>query len=133
MKGFNFTASRLSRYFHTRGVSTNMDVAKVWHKYISPTLDPDTGIASTLFGNSDEFIELDSESFADQSLSSIYMYQSPVSPLNKTPLSQNTQDVTPNPNSRYVSIDCYLSSVTVTMHYFYFSMLTTFHNDTYIQ
>ena len=103
MKGFNFTASRLSRYFHTRGASSNEDVARVWCKYISPTLDPDTGIASTIFGDSDG---LDSQSSADQSL-----FQSPLPPLNKTPLSQDVQSVTPNSKSRYVSFKFYCPSV----------------------
>ena len=120
MKGFTFTASRISRYFHTRGARSNEDVARVWSKYISPTLDPDTDIASTIFGDSDE---LDSQSSADQSLSS--PFQSPMQPsLNQTAPSQTTPCVTPSSNSRYVA---FLSSSQLWHNMFQAQRLFNYH------
>ena len=51
MKAFNFTASRLSKFFYTKGVNDNEKFVKVWSRYLLPFMDQSTGIISTRIGD----------------------------------------------------------------------------------
>ena len=54
LKAFNFTASRLSRFFYSKGVNSNEEFVRVWNRDLLPLMDQNTGTISTVMGDPDE-------------------------------------------------------------------------------
>lgn len=51
MKSFNFTASRLSKFFYSKEVNNSEEFVRVWNRHVLPLMDQSTGIITTLIGD----------------------------------------------------------------------------------